>query len=117
MKLLFSENISYRIVKKLIHVYPHCESSVRLKLTGQPDTDVWQKAKQFGYDIVTFDEDYVFLSESRGFPPKVVFIRPASIPTRPLAELLVREFETIHSFLTSDIDKRGCLELIDVTRL
>lgn len=117
MKLLFDENIFCRIVKKLIHTYSDCELSVRLKLIGQPDTSVWQEAKQLGYDIITFNEDYVFLSESRGFPPKVVFIRLVGIPTHPLAELLIREFETIHSFLTSDTDERGCLELIDVTRL
>lgn len=107
MQLLFDENISYRIIKKIAPVYPNCESSVRLKLIGQPDADVWQKAKQLGYDIVTFDEDYVFLSESRGFPPKVVFIRPASIPTKPLAELLIREYETIRTFLVSKPKSAG----------
>lgn len=117
MRLLFDENISYRIIKKLTLVYPDCESSVRLKLIGQPDTDVWQKAKQLGYDIVTFDEDYLFLSESRGFPPKVILIRPGRISTQPLADLLIREHEAIYAFLTSSTEKQGCLELINFTRI
>lgn len=116
MRPLFDENISYRVIKKINKVYPDCESSVRLKLIGHPDTNVWDKAKQLGYDIVTFDEDYLFLSESRGFPPKVVLIRPG-ISTQPLADLLIREHSAIHAFLTSETGEQGCLELIDTTRL
>lgn len=116
MRLLFDENISYRIIKKIVDYYPDSESSVRLKLIGHEDTTIWQKAKAVGYDIVTFDEDYVHLSQLHGAPPKVIFIRPGNIPTQPLAELLIRNHEMIHAFLTSQTDERDCLELIDFTR-
>jgi predicted nuclease of predicted toxin-antitoxin system len=115
MRLLFDENISYRIVKRIAAVYRDCVSSVWLKLIGQPDTSVWEQAKLAGYDIVTFDEDYIGLSKFRGSPPRVIFVRPVML-TQPLADLLIREYEAIHLFLTSELEERGCLELIDFTQ-
>lgn len=115
MKLLFDENISWRIVKKIIHLYPGSESSVRLHLTGQKDDTVWKTAKRDGYDIVTFDEDYSVLSQERGFPPKVIFIRSGNMSTQPLAALLIRNHEVIVAFLTNPEEEHGCLELVDFT--
>ncbi|KAB7730042.1 hypothetical protein F5984_12720 [Rudanella paleaurantiibacter] len=116
MKLLFDENISWRIVKKVISFYPGSESSVRLHLLGQEDNQVWATALREGYSIVTFDDDYPALSQQRGFPPKVIFIRPGNLPTQVLADLLIRNYDTIHAFLTDTEEERGCMELIDFTR-
>jgi predicted nuclease of predicted toxin-antitoxin system len=113
MRLLFDENISFRIIRKIADQYPDSESSVRLKLTGKNDTVVWNTAKAKGYSIVTFDEDYLNLSQLYGFPPKVIFIRPGNLTTEQVTDLLLRNYDAIHTFLTDLTEERGCLELFD----
>jgi predicted nuclease of predicted toxin-antitoxin system len=113
MRLLFDENISWRIVKKITHLYPDSESSVRLHLIGHEDDIVWKKAKRESYTIVTFDDDYLNLSQLNGFPPKVIFIRPGNLSTQQIADLLIRNHSVIQIFLTDPEEERGCLELFD----
>ena len=116
MRLLFDENISWRIIKKITHLYPDSESSVRLRLIGHEDDTVWKTAKREGYDIVTFDDDYLNLSQLHGFPPKVIFIRPGNLLTQQIADLLIRNHSVIQLFLTDPGEERGCLELFDFIR-
>jgi len=57
-KLLFDENISYRIVRKIAHLYPDSEQVKRLGLLSKKDGIIWEYAKHNNYVIVTHDEDY-----------------------------------------------------------
>lgn len=110
MNLLFDENISYRIVKKLASFYPGSEQVKRLGLLGRKDGLIWEYAKQQGYIIVTHDEDYEELSALRGMPPKVIWLRTGNITTDNLAALLIAHFDQIRDFIESE-GEQGCLEL------
>jgi len=57
MKLLFDENISFRILREIQSLFPdsiHVNSS---KLEDNRDITIWNYAKQNNFTIVTFDED------------------------------------------------------------
>jgi len=109
-KLLFDENISYRIVKKLTHLYPGSEQVKRVGLLSHKDGLIWEYAKRNNYVIVTHDEDYDELSALRGFPPKVIWLRTGNITTDNLAKLLISHADQIKEFMKSE-GEHGCLEL------
>ncbi|MBX7046248.1 MAG: DUF5615 family PIN-like protein [Ignavibacteria bacterium] len=66
MKLLFDANISYRIVKKVIDVFPASEHVNKAELENKKDITIWNYAKHNGFSIVTFDEDFNELSILKG---------------------------------------------------
>ena len=75
MKLLLDANLSRRLVPFLQHAYPGSSQVVLLGLESASDREVWQKAKDDGYVIVTRDADFQELSLVWGQPPKVVRLR------------------------------------------
>lgn len=112
MKLLFDENISYRIVRKLEDVFPNSEQVKRLGLLQKRDTIIWSYALQHNFAIVTHDEDYLELSLLQGYPPKDVWLRTGNITTDDLADLLRKNAIQIQSFIEkSDLEDTGCFEL------
>jgi predicted nuclease of predicted toxin-antitoxin system len=55
MKLLLDENLSRRLVPFLQHDYPGSNQVVLLGMQSATDQEVWQKAKDDDYVIVTRD--------------------------------------------------------------
>lgn len=109
MKLLFDENISYRIVKKILDLYPHSEQTTLLKLTGRKDREIWAYAKKYDFLIVTHDEDFRELSTLLGFPPKVIWLRTGNLSTQVLVDLLRTKHLIIEDFFRDS--ESGCLEI------
>ena len=72
MKLLLDENLSRRLVPFLQHDYPGSSQVVLLGMQSASDKEVWQKAREDGYVIVTRDADFQELSLVWGQPPKVI---------------------------------------------
>lgn len=70
LKLLFDENISYRLVKKIEHLHAGSEQVKRLGLLAHKDGVILEYAKRNGFVIVTHDEDYDELSLLAGFRQK-----------------------------------------------
>lgn len=75
MKLLLDENLSRRLVPFLQHDYPGSTQVVLLGLESASDTDVWQRAKDDGYVIVTRDADFQELSLVWGQPPQIIRLK------------------------------------------
>ena len=69
MKLLLDENISRRLVPFLQYAYPGSNQVVLLGMESASDKEVWQRAQQDGYVIVTRDADFQELSLVWGQPP------------------------------------------------
>ena len=70
-----------------------------LNLNNSPDTSIWRYAKQYGYDVLTKDEDFLRLVLAEGFPPRVVVVQNAQVPVAKLAEFLLARLLQIQSFL------------------
>lgn len=62
MKLLFDQNISYRIVKKISHLFPECMHVSSCGLNDAEDPDIWEFARKNKFTIVTYDSDFYDLS-------------------------------------------------------
>jgi len=110
LKLLFDQNISYKLVKRLEDDFP---SSIQVRSAGledKTDKEIWQYARQNGLAVVTFDSDFYDFSLVWGAPPKIIWIRTTNQTTSAIEALLTSHKKTIVSFLEkSDL---ACLEII-----
>jgi predicted nuclease of predicted toxin-antitoxin system len=75
MKLLLDENLSRRLVPFLQHDYPGSNQVVLMGMESASDKEVWQRARDDGYVIVTRDADFQELSLVWGQPPKVIRLK------------------------------------------
>jgi predicted nuclease of predicted toxin-antitoxin system len=88
VKLLFDQNLSYKLVRSFSDEFPGSAHVRDLGLASAIDTEVWEYAKQFGFTIVSKDTDF----SQRGFlfgpPPKVVWIRLGNCSTKEIEDVL-----------------------------
>ena len=110
MKLLFDQNISFRLIKRIIDLFPESKQVRELGLENSTDSEIFDFAKRNDFAIVTFDSDFYDLNIIKGFPPKVIWIRTGNTTTNNLENLLRNKSDLIELFLTEDY---GCLEIIE----
>ncbi len=89
MKLLFDQNISFRILSKIEDIYPEDQQVRELELEDSTDKQIWQYANQNNYTIVTFDADFFDMSNLYGHPPKIIWLRTGNRKTSDLERLLI----------------------------
>jgi predicted nuclease of predicted toxin-antitoxin system len=104
MKLLFDQNISYKIVKRLQENFPQCAHVSQLGLENSKDISIWNYAKENDFCIVTFDYDFIDFSILKGAPPKIIIIKNGNTKTDDLFELIVSFQKQINDFLNFDGD-------------
>ncbi len=112
MKLLFDQNISFRITKKLQSYYFGCLHVSDCGLNDCEDSDIWEYAKKENLAIVTFDADFYDISIINGHPPKIIWIRTGNLTTDEIAQLLISNQKIIEPFLHDpELSEIACLEL------
>jgi predicted nuclease of predicted toxin-antitoxin system len=112
VKLLFDQNVSFRLIKLISNSFDNSAQVRELGLENKTDLEIWQFAKDQGYTIVTFDADFYELSNLFGHPPKIIWLRIGNSSTNELSKFLLDRAELINSFLTeSDYYDIACLEL------
>ncbi len=112
MKLLFDQNISFRIVKKVQDSFPGSKQVSQVGLIQTSDLNILEYAKENGFSIVTFDSDFYDLCLLKGIPPKIIWLRCGNTSTNNILQILLNEEEHIHSFLGDHEDRmKHCLEL------
>ena len=88
MKLLFDHNLSYRLARVLLDVYPGSVHVRELLLERAPDEAIWDYARTHDLAIVSKDSDFHQRSVVEGFPPKVIWIRRGNCTTADIEALL-----------------------------
>jgi len=88
VKLLFDQNLSPKLIRRLSDLYPNSDHLDLLGLGTADDVLVWEHAKGNDFVVVTKDADFADLSVLRGFPPKVVWIRRGNCSTTNIEEIL-----------------------------
>ncbi|HEX2620822.1 MAG TPA: DUF5615 family PIN-like protein [Phototrophicaceae bacterium] len=109
MKLLFDNNLSPKLVTRLMNLYPDSSHVTMSGLDTASDIEVWKYAQQQAYCLVTKDADFNELQMSNGFPPKVIWIRLGNCTTTEMANLLQKHHQTITEFAQDA--SAGLLEL------
>ena len=114
MKLLFDQNLSFRIVSKLNKLFPEAKQVRSLGLENSTDREIWEYAKHNDFTIVTFDADFYDMSNLYGHPPKIIWLRTGNRRTSDLAKLLLDRSGIIKEFLSEQAYQTiACLELDD----
>ncbi len=112
MKLLFDQNISFRIVSRIIQEFPDSKHVSDVGLAGAEDPDIWQFAKNGGFVIVTFDSDYYDIALINGCPPKVIWLRTGNLGTRQIVQLLLSHYNSLKEFIiNSEYEYAACFEI------
>jgi predicted nuclease of predicted toxin-antitoxin system len=109
MRLLFDQNLSYRLCKALAGDFPDASQVHLLGLEHADDRVIWDFARTNGFMLVSQDSDFADLAALWGPPPQVIWLRCGNQPTAAIAALLRRHFTTISAF---EHDRgAACLEL------
>ncbi len=112
MKLLFDQNISFRITKKLKNYFSDCLHVSDCGLSDCEDQVIWKYAKDNDFVIVTFDSDFYDISMINGYPPKMIWIRTGNLTTNEIAQLMIHNEMVINSFLNNaEFKDIACLEI------
>lgn len=109
MKLLFDQNISFRVVDLISETYPESQQVRLLKLENAADIEIWNYAKVNGFSIVTFDADFYDFSVLKGFPPKIIWLRTGNSTTQNIANILIDNIAIIESFEANN--DLACLQI------
>lgn len=110
MNLLFDQNISFRILKWIDDIFPGSISVHDLEFDNPHDLEIWKFAKLNNYAIVTFDADFIDISNLRGYPPKIIWLRLGNTSTKNIADRIRAEHENIVNFLSNN--ETAFLEII-----
>ena len=110
MKLLFDQNLSFRLVARLAGLFPNSDQVRQLGLDQADDRAIWQHAKLNGFVLVTQDSDFADLAALLGSPPKVIWLRCGNQPTHIIEELLRKHAKTIEAFASDN--ESDCLEIL-----
>ena len=114
MKLLFDQNISFRIVRLLGNDFPGCSQVNKEGLKDAEDMDIWKYAKANHFTVVTRDIDFLTISMRLGHPPKIILLRIGNKSTEEIASLIIIKKELIIEFLQgTEMGGISCLELED----
>ena len=100
VKLLFDQNLSPKLVRRLFDLYPNSDHLDLLGLGTADDILVWEHARSNNFVVVTKDADFADLSVWRGFPPKVVWIRRGNCSTANIEEILRKHNAEIEDLST-----------------
>lgn len=109
MKLLFDQNISFRVLRLLPDSFSDCRHVRSVGLNDCNDSKIWQFAKQYDFTVVTFDADFFDISVLKGFPPKIIWFRTGNLTTSEIAEHIILNYSNIVSFI--DSSDQNCLEI------
>jgi predicted nuclease of predicted toxin-antitoxin system len=108
MKLLFDQNLSFKLCRQLADLFPGSNQARLAGLDQASDRTLWDHAKANGFALVTLDADFAELAALRGPPPKVIWLRCGNQPTAVVETLLRARAEAIAAF---EQDESACLEI------
>jgi predicted nuclease of predicted toxin-antitoxin system len=104
VKLLLDENLSDRIISRIVDLYP---DSVHVKTLGLINTDdviIWEYAKAHDFVIASKDSDFHQRSLLYGHPPKFIYLRIGNSPTSKIVQILRDNFGIISQFVISEVE-------------
>jgi predicted nuclease of predicted toxin-antitoxin system len=109
MKLLFDQNLSFKLVSLLADVFPQSNQVRQVGLDRADDAIVWQFSKQNEFALVSKDSDFADLAALHGPPPKVIWLRCGNQPNAAIETRLRSHVNIIEAF---DRDhEAACLEI------
>jgi predicted nuclease of predicted toxin-antitoxin system len=104
VKLLLDENLSDRMIHRIVDLYPDSEHVKTLGLINTDDRLIWEYAKTNGFVIVSKDADFHQRSLLYGHPPKFIYLRIGNCSTSKIIQILRDNLDTIIQFESSEAE-------------
>jgi len=101
MKLLFDENLSPKLVQRLIEAFPDSAHVDRVGLGSEQDDAIWEYAKNNQFTIISKDSDFHEKSLLKGYPPKIVWIRRGNCSIKQIEEILLSHKADIEKLIAN----------------
>ena len=111
IKLLFDQNLSYRLVSRLKEFYPDSAHIASIGLDKSSDMDVWNFAKENGYTLVTKDSDFNDICTLYNFPPHIIWLRLGNSRVSIAQDVLIKHKDKI--CLIVGENKIGIIEIFN----
>lgn len=108
MKLLFDQNLSFKLCRELADLFPGSSQVRLLGLERADDRTIWDYAKANRFALVSLDADFAEMAALLGPPPKVVWLRRGNQPTGAIEALLRNHAAALARFADDD---SACLEI------
>lgn len=108
MKLLFDQNLSFKLCDLLSDLFPGSEQVGRINLGEADDLTVWRYAIAGGFVLVSQDADFAELALLGPPGGKLIWLRCGNRPTAYVAQLLHDRRDAISAFGRDDA---VCLEV------
>lgn len=108
-KLLFDENLSFRIVKGIQAKFPESTHVHLIMGRKQSDHSIFSFARDNHFTIVTSDVDFQNIQMMSGFPPKIVWLRLGNTSTINILNRILATADKIQEFI--DNPEIGTLEI------
>jgi predicted nuclease of predicted toxin-antitoxin system len=109
MKLLFDQNLSFKLCQTVADLFPESKHVRALGLSEVGDRTIWDYARAHGFTIVSQDVDFAEMAVLLGCPPKVIWLRAGNQSTAAVAAL-VRHHAQIMVDFWNDAGT-ACLEI------
>ncbi len=110
MKLLFDQNLSPKLVTRLVDLFPDSAHVQDVGMDTANDTELWEYAHDNDYVIASKDADFSDRSTIHGYPPKVIWLRRGNCSTNTIEEILRNHYSDIETFAGDP--NRGLLILL-----
>jgi predicted nuclease of predicted toxin-antitoxin system len=109
MKLLFDQNLSFKLCQRLADLFPGSSQVRLLGLSEADDRALWHYAQANGFTLVSQDSDFADMAALFGPPPRVIWLRCGNQPTAYIEKLLRGHANTIAAF--EQDTAAACLEI------
>ena len=110
MKLLFDQNLSFKLCTRLADLFPDSNQIHPLGLDRAEDRAVWEYARANGFTLAWQDPDFADMATLYGPPPKALWLRCGNQATAAIEKLLRDHADAILAF-EQDKDT-ACLEIL-----
>ena len=98
MKLLFDQNLSFKLCQRLADLFPDSSQVRLLGLAEADDHALWHYAQGNGFTLVSQDSDFADMATLFGPPPRVIWLRCGNRPTAHIEKLFRDHANTIAAF-------------------
>lgn len=85
MKLLFDQNLSFKLCQMIADLFPDSSHVRAHELSEVADRVLWEFAKANSFAIVTQDVDFAEMAGFLGSPPKVIWLRTGNQTSAAIA--------------------------------
>jgi predicted nuclease of predicted toxin-antitoxin system len=112
VKLLFDENISYKICRRVSDLFPNSQHINALELERAQDIQIWEFARRESFTIVTQDSDFNDLAILKNFPPHIIWLRTGNVRVSEIEQVLRQNYSRIVEII--ETGRQGVIEINNI---